>query len=201
MNWTAFLLLGFYLHVSANGNSQTITFTGDKVPLETVFRVIQKQTGFKVLWSEEMEKTATPITIVAKEMQLNIFLEKIFKDQSLTYKLQQSTIVIGKKEPAKNLANTTGPLRPEENIEAPFPESSISGTVKDPNGKPLQGVSVIIQKSERGTATDEHGNFSFKNLPPGFYTLELSLVSYSKLIQEVYLSNVPFQINLTCTFI
>ena len=51
------------------------------------------------------------------------------------------------------------------------PAASISGIVKDPNGKPLKNVTVnassnAVRKIQLATLTDDAGKFSFPALPP-----------------------------------
>lgn len=46
MKLTAFLLMLTFLQVSAKGLSQSVTYSADNVPLERVFQVIKKQTGY-----------------------------------------------------------------------------------------------------------------------------------------------------------
>jgi TonB-dependent starch-binding outer membrane protein SusC len=58
---------------------------------------------------------------------------------------------------------------------------SISGTVKDgANNTPLVGANVFITSLKKGTATDISGNYKLGNLPDGSYTLEISLLGYTK---------------------
>ena len=51
----------------------------------------------------------------------------------------------------------------------------LSGTVTDPaGGKLLTGVSVFLNNTSRGTATDAAGSFILKDIPPGKYQLLFS---------------------------
>ena len=52
---------------------------------------------------------------------------------------------------------------------------TVRGTVKDPNGLPLAGASVILEGTKRGTVTDASGNYTLR-VPPGNYTLIISYV-------------------------
>jgi hypothetical protein len=58
---------------------------------------------------------------------------------------------------------------------------SITGTVTDDeSGSPLPGVNILILELERGTASDSAGNYEFRNVPPGMYTLEFSYIGYER---------------------
>ena len=56
---------------------------------------------------------------------------------------------------------------------------SFSGKISDADSTPLAGASVYLLNTNRGTATDEHGNFTFKNLPPGNYIMQVSAIGYA----------------------
>jgi iron complex outermembrane recepter protein len=53
--------------------------------------------------------------------------------------------------------------------------STLRGTVKDANGLPLAGASVILDGTKRGTTTDGSGNYELK-VAPGTHTLVISYV-------------------------
>ncbi|MFL5788775.1 MAG: TonB-dependent receptor, partial [Flavisolibacter sp.] len=60
----------------------------------------------------------------------------------------------------------------------------VRGTVKDANGQNLTGASVTVQGTNKGTTTDNSGNYSI-TLNPGKYTLIASYVGFSSQRQEV----------------
>ncbi len=53
--------------------------------------------------------------------------------------------------------------------------STIRGSVKDANGLPMAGASVILDGTKRGTISDASGNYELK-VAPGNYTLVVSYV-------------------------
>lgn len=53
--------------------------------------------------------------------------------------------------------------------------SIIRGTVKDENGQPLVGASVVVQGKQQGTVTDAAGRYSLR-VSPGSYTLVASYI-------------------------
>ncbi|MCX7907168.1 MAG: TonB-dependent receptor [Bacteroidetes bacterium] len=56
---------------------------------------------------------------------------------------------------------------------------NLSGTVLDEETKqPIFGVNVIIENTFLGTATDQRGKFSIKNIPTGKYTVRFSAIGY-----------------------
>ena len=60
-------------------------------------------------------------------------------------------------------------------VSATAQTSSLRGSVRDANGLPMAGASVIIDGTKRGTVTDASGNYEIK-VAPGTYTLIVSYV-------------------------
>lgn len=63
----------------------------------------------------------------------------------------------------------------------------INGTVRDPNGLPMQGASVVLEGTKKGVITDVNGRFSL-SVPPGNYTL---VITYVGMQQQKQAINVP----------
>ncbi|MEP7371899.1 MAG: TonB-dependent receptor [Chitinophagaceae bacterium] len=56
---------------------------------------------------------------------------------------------------------------------------TFSGKVTNASSVPLAGTSVYLLNTNRGTASDERGNFELKNLPPGKYAVQISAIGYA----------------------
>lgn len=65
------------------------------------------------------------------------------------------------------------------------PLSMIKGIVLTSDGQPAPYVSVQIKNRNRGTTTDQKGQFVFKKLQAGKYILQVSLVGHETIEQEV----------------
>ena len=52
---------------------------------------------------------------------------------------------------------------------------TLKGNVKDANGQPVSGASVILEGTQKGTTTNAEGNYSF-DVSPGTYALVISYV-------------------------
>jgi len=55
---------------------------------------------------------------------------------------------------------------------------TVSGTVKSNNGSPLQGVSILVEETGKGTSSDETGRYHLE-LSSGGYHLTFSYVGYA----------------------
>ncbi len=65
---------------------------------------------------------------------------------------------------------------------------TVTGTVKDENGITMPGVTVQIDASTKGDATDLNGKYTIENAPVGEHTLNFSFIGYKKLSEVV---NIP----------
>ena len=58
----------------------------------------------------------------------------------------------------------------------------ISGRITDKaNGEPLIGANVFIQSLKIGASSDANGDYFILNVPPGTYTLTVSMIGYEKI--------------------
>lgn len=163
MKITTLLMCTVCLHVSAKTNSQTITLTGDRMPLVNVFAEIKKQTGFVVFYTKDLLKNTMPASFSVRDIDLRSFMEIALKDQPLKYKIADRTIILSYK-PLVVAVPAPGPN--ELTIEAP-PPMPVKGQVTDEEGKPLANISVVVKGTTAGTATDENGHFSLPDVKPG----------------------------------
>lgn len=65
----------------------------------------------------------------------------------------------------------------------------ISGTIKTADGQPAGWISVTLKSKGISTLTDEEGNFYFRNLSPGTYTIVISLTGMAPVEKEVKVDN------------
>ena len=70
----------------------------------------------------------------------------------------------------------------------------ISGTVSNlDTGEPLVGANVIIEEAQMGAASDAQGQFVVINLPPGIYTVKISMIGFATQV----IKDVRVEIDLT----
>lgn len=136
--------------------SQTLSFRSKSVRLENLFQYIQKESNYLVLYDNNIVKRTKPMTLDAKNLPLNKFLDLILEDQPLSYVIDDKTIFIN--------ARKTIPARTtrEERMEAKKADRlqrTVSGRVLDDKGAPLVGVTVTEKGTNNGTSTNNEGGF------------------------------------------
>lgn len=166
MKLTAVLLLSACLQVSANGFSQDITLSEKNVSLQKVFKQIHKQTGYQFFYQDEMLNKVGRIDINVKDVPLEKVLAICFKDLPLSYSIANNTITVKRKTEVDVVQNP------------PPAFIDIRGTIKNAQGDPLAGVSVIVRGTNRGTSTNSDGSFSIDANVGDI--LEFTIVGYQK---------------------
>ena len=166
MKLTIVLLIMF--QASAKGFSQAVSLSEKNVRLESVFKKIEKQTGY-YFWYEDrtLKELKKMVTVELRNASLNEALEKCLFETPFTYSIVDKTIIIKKKPVQVNEAKA--PVAPVE-IE-------IRGKVLDETNSPLPGASVLLKGTATGTTTNSEGQFVLA-VPDRQGTLIISFIGY-----------------------
>jgi TonB-linked SusC/RagA family outer membrane protein len=133
--------------------AQTVTITAKQTPLKMVLNMTEEQTGYFVFYSsKDLRKTVTDmrVSFVVKDMPLKNFLDMIFKDKPVSYKIEDKNIALIPRgtDGRDSAAQQDHPAK-----------IMIQGQVMDKDGNPVKEVTVTV----KGTATvaigDEGGNY------------------------------------------
>ncbi len=165
---TFLLLYGFGLH------SQNLAIKIEKGNTITALKdQIEKQSDYKLAYAEEM---SSQLTFNDEFNYESISLPELIKQ--LNQKLPHDFKVLG-----NNI--TVKPGQPEQqNLQANY---ILSGTIYDEKDEPLLGASITIRKLQKGTTTDENGNFSIQ-LPKGKHEVNISFLGYNTITEIVSLN-------------
>jgi TonB-linked SusC/RagA family outer membrane protein len=190
MKLTSILLLGACLQVTARVHSQTVTFSGQHVPLEKIFTIVEKQTGYVFFFDESILQNAKPVSIRAENYSLQLFLTCILNDQSLRFSLQNKTIIISRKE-MPPVVSSKG-----DTTVRPAAQPMLGGVVMDMNGLALAGASVSVKGTGNNTITNGKGAFSMP-MPAAKSKIVVSFVGYTT--REVELQEAQQQMLIQMT--
>lgn len=97
MKLTIVLLMVGLLQASANGFSQTVSLSERNARLESVFKKIEKQTGFYFWYENKTMREAKKVNIIVQNASLDEALKQCFDNQPLTYVIIEKTIVVKEK--------------------------------------------------------------------------------------------------------
>jgi TonB-linked SusC/RagA family outer membrane protein len=167
------ILLGCLLLVGQT-YAQKVSISMKSGTLEQAFREIERQTGQSFIYTKSQLKQAAPVTVSAKNQDLDQVLKLLFNNQPFNYARSGNFIAVRAKE-----TQAEANARQDNNI-------MVSGVVKDVNGRPLPSVSVVVPGTPFGAMTNENGEYTIPRVPFNAY-LVFSYVSYQP--QQVAVNN------------
>lgn len=132
--------------MQAHAFGQNITLSFNNAALEKVFVSIEKQSGYHFIYTKEEMAASKPVSIEIKNASLATVLELCFKEQPVTYTLQESYIIIKRKEEVPKKLIT-------------IYEERIRGKIQNEEGEPIAGATITIKGSKLATASNEAGEF------------------------------------------
>lgn len=180
----------------ANTYSQTITFTGNNVSLTKILNSVEKQTGYSFLINKSLLNETTPVSLSVKNMPVIEFLDLVFRDQPVTYEINNRTIFVKRK--IVTAVSQSLDVKPEIKKEKTLVE--ITGTVTGVDGAPLAGATITIKGTRISTTTNSEGRFSINAEPDqvlvityvGYKSAEITIgdrtninVSLEEIISEI----------------
>ncbi|KIO75749.1 hypothetical protein TH53_18950 [Pedobacter lusitanus] len=168
MKLTIILLMIVLTQVSAKVFSQKISLNEKNAPLYKVLESIRKQSGFLVLYQDQVMEKASPVTINKKNISLQEALNDCFSNQSLTYQILEQTILVKSKP---DLAIKRAQERSNFLI-------VVKGKIIDESGKPLPGAGIKVKGTTVSTVSNQNGEFSLKNIAEDA-VLVVSFIGYS----------------------
>jgi TonB-linked SusC/RagA family outer membrane protein len=145
MKISTFLMFAFVTGVQAKGIAQKVNLNLKNVKIEDALSAIGKQTKHRFLYSNDVTKGAKLINLNLKNVSLEDALEQVLNENNYSYKIIANTISVNSKQ--------------IDNISFSEPQQSISGTVRDKDGKGLVGATVSVKGTSISTQTDGSGNF------------------------------------------
>ena len=153
MNFSAIFLLAICLQVAARGHTQTITISEKNASLPSIFKQIEKQSGYQFFYNERLLNGARKVSMQVKNAGLLDALNMCFKDQPFTYGIIDRSIVVKKADPVAppDAAMGQAALIP--------PPIDVQGRVVNEKGEPVEGVTVTVKGTRKATFTNSNGEF------------------------------------------
>lgn len=169
MHLTLLLMLCLNLTLSAKvfAQAEKCSVRKDNVTVKEVFEAVMQQTGYHFFYNNEFDVNRL-ISIHIKNGTIEEVLRRVLEGQAYSYKLVDNYVIIKKK--TEQLVPPSQQTRP------------IRGVVKDTEGLPLPGVSVMVKGETIGVATDIDGKFNLV-VPDSGAVLRFSFIG--KKTQEV----------------
>lgn len=133
------------------------------VTLSESFGVIKNKTEFSFIYDQQLIENSLPVNLQIENQSLESVLLSLAASHKLSFKQVDNRISV--KIAKRNILE-----------KALVVEVTVSGTVVDSNGEPIPGVTVSVQGTTIGTATDLDGKYSL--LVPEGSTLVFSFIGF-----------------------
>ena len=162
--FTLFALSVFLLVCPFAGHTQprNIVLDLDAAPLKEAMSAIEKQSSWRFVVSPEVDLNY-PVTLTIETSSIRDLLERLFASSPYAWSLVESTTTI------------TLSKRPEER------PANLTGIVRDTQGNPIIGATVLETGTSNGTTTDGTGRFALTVAIPSTARLEISYLGYESL--------------------
>ncbi|SEP08071.1 TonB-linked outer membrane protein, SusC/RagA family [Mucilaginibacter gossypiicola] len=145
MRLTVLLLTIGCLQLSAKSFSQSITLNERSITLDKAFKAIEKQSGYYFFYRYKDISKIKPVSLSLTNATLQEALLQCFKDEPLTFVIDDKNIIVNKKDAAASA--TQVPI-------------TITGTVVDDKNQPLPGVNVKVKGTNVGAITGVDGKYT-----------------------------------------
>ena len=175
MRLSAIFLLVSAHYAGAEGLSQKISLKAEIIPVQKVFREIEKQSGYHFIYDKEQTNAMKPVDIYVNGIGLKNVLDLIFSNQPYTYTITSNYKVLKEKSVVEAI---------KVPVESPSPPVEVKGKVTDEEGNSLEGASIKIKGINAGVATDKEGNFVLRIHKEGA-TLLVSFVGFELIETKV----------------
>lgn len=140
----AFLLMTF---VTISAQTGKVTLSLKDVSISQFFSAIEKQSHYRFSYSDSDTSDAGRITVTLRNEPLENVLKRELSNRGLTYTVQGNKIIVVSDKHRGGSDGDNGLQK-------------ITGSVKDRNGEPIIGASVIVKGTRTGTVTDANGKFT-----------------------------------------
>ncbi len=143
-----FVLIGMG-SASASSYSQQTTFSFklNNATVSDVFGIIEQHSNFIILYNEGNLNVKRQVNVQVEDQTVEVILDKVLEGTNNTYKIYDRQIVITKNEEVSPEIQQQGNKR------------EIKGSVKDSDGEPIVGASILVKGTNIGTITDANGSF------------------------------------------
>lgn len=151
--------------------AQKVSLNYNNVELQDVLLSIKKQTGYGLVFSDQILDVHRKVSIKFEEGDLSDALTELFENKNVTFEIKNKKIYF---------------IFKEQDNAIPAQSRKITGVVKDATGEPIIGANILVKGTTSGVITDIDGTFSLDNIPLGSI-LEISYIGYDN--QEIKLKD------------
>jgi TonB-linked SusC/RagA family outer membrane protein len=184
----AFFGLAYITPAQAEGVlDKKITIVVEQKEVKEVLSEISKLGEIKFVYSAQRIPSRKKVSILANEKRVRDVLDQLLEPLDVLYYVSGNQVVLMKKGEEEQIVSKLKDQSDARLITREVFFKPISGKVTNDKGEPLQGVSVTVLGTTRGTTTNSNGTFVI-DAEEG-ETLEFSMVGFGTYTAKVGASN------------
>ncbi len=168
VNLTIAILIAMFIQVSASSYGQRVTVNEKNTTLKSLFQKIELQSGYDFVYNPQMLNEAKRVDVNLKNATVEHALTVIFKNQPLTYTLDQGVVVVKRKK-----------IQNVQSSQSNTQQQTITGRITDEGNLALPGVTVQVKGTQTTTSTNADGRYSI-NAESGS-TLVFTMLGFKRL--------------------
>ncbi|MFV0345650.1 MAG: TonB-dependent receptor [Bacteroidales bacterium] len=148
-----FFMLGVIQVFANNSFSQSakVMIEVENVRLEKVLSEIEKQTDYKFAYDRKTVNLNRKVSLKSDNMSLEDVLSVLFQGSDINYVLYNKQIILTKKKQNEAVGIASSAQQDHQ---------TVSGVIRDVNGEPLAGASVVVDGTTKGAITDVDGSYN-----------------------------------------
>lgn len=162
LNFVFVFLLSLNISASVYSQQNLVSLDLQNVEMEEFIQAVKRQTGVQFLYNSSLIRKAGKISVKTDTEELAKVLKKVLDQTHLEYRFQNEVVVIRQKEDVRSDQKTTESRK-------------ITGIVRDEEGNPLPGVTVLIEGTQLGGVTDTDGKYVLA-IPDGKINLVFTFI-------------------------
>lgn len=153
-----------------------MVLSAQRATVRDIFNYIEKRSDYVFAYDNSVRnRLGDEVNLSLKGKSVEDIVSELCREEGLRYTISGRQVLI------KEGRGKTADPAPQQNQN----KRKLTGTIRDANGEPLTGATVMVKGSNEGTVTDIDGNFSL-NVPEGS-TLVVSYVGFNP--KEVKVGN------------
>lgn len=163
MKLTLLLIAAACLQAHSRGFAQNINLTLKNSSLETAFKEIEKQSGYRFVYTKEQLVNTKAVSAELRNSSIEHAVAVCLKDQPIEYSIKETYIIIKRKETKASFTKEAMRM--------------LSGKVIDENGIAINGATVAIKGSSLATYSNEDGEWKL-NVDEKSLVIVISSIGY-----------------------
>ena len=171
-------LLSFQAFAVTGMGQKTINLDLKDVRVEAVLKQIELQGAYRFVYKNEILPQSKLVSVHARNASLDYVMKQTLKNTGISYKIMKENLVVLVKTAVEESA------------------VNVTGTVRDNEGNPLDGVSIVEKGTTNGTISNSDGKFTI-SVKDNTAMLVFSYTGYLSTEAAISTSGTDMQVVLT----